>query len=196
MDNIKLDKQKKIDEVYCFACGSTIKREAEICPKCGVNKKKRKTTTQAEVYCIACRQVLKRDAELCPHCGVRQFSNLLVIKNIFAIISLVLGIICIIRSILLFSIYLLPFSSPISSVTVERGGYSYILSAEYISPIQLYLGNVLPLAIWVIFSFVFGSISYSKYKSKLAFTGLLLSVISLGLILISLVAAINIQTRI
>ena len=29
---------KELDEVYCFACGFIIKREAEICPKCGVRQ--------------------------------------------------------------------------------------------------------------------------------------------------------------
>jgi uncharacterized membrane protein YhaH (DUF805 family) len=31
--------QKGIDEVYCSSCGAIIKKEAEICPKCGVRQK-------------------------------------------------------------------------------------------------------------------------------------------------------------
>ena len=31
--------EKKADEVYCRACGQVIKKEAEICPKCGVRQK-------------------------------------------------------------------------------------------------------------------------------------------------------------
>ncbi len=31
---------KAEDEVFCTSCGNIIKREAEICPKCGVRQKK------------------------------------------------------------------------------------------------------------------------------------------------------------
>jgi uncharacterized membrane protein YhaH (DUF805 family) len=31
--------QKGVDEIYCSACGAIIKKEAEICPKCGVQQK-------------------------------------------------------------------------------------------------------------------------------------------------------------
>ena len=31
--------EKVNDDVFCRACGSSIKREAEICPKCGVRQK-------------------------------------------------------------------------------------------------------------------------------------------------------------
>ena len=31
--------EKRNDEVFCRSCGSAIKREAEICPKCGVRQK-------------------------------------------------------------------------------------------------------------------------------------------------------------
>jgi uncharacterized membrane protein YhaH (DUF805 family) len=31
--------QKDIDEVYCSSCGAIIKKEAEICPKCGVRQR-------------------------------------------------------------------------------------------------------------------------------------------------------------
>lgn len=30
---------KAADEVYCSSCGAIIKKEAEICPKCGVRQK-------------------------------------------------------------------------------------------------------------------------------------------------------------
>jgi RNA polymerase subunit RPABC4/transcription elongation factor Spt4 len=63
------------DEKYCFSCGEVIKREAEICPKCGVNQLKRSNTSALEVYCLSCGELIKREAEICPKCGVRQFSQ-------------------------------------------------------------------------------------------------------------------------
>ncbi len=32
--------KKNADEAYCSSCGEIIKKEAEICPKCGVRQKK------------------------------------------------------------------------------------------------------------------------------------------------------------
>ena len=32
-------KEKKFDEVYCSSCGKIIKKEAEICPFCGVRQR-------------------------------------------------------------------------------------------------------------------------------------------------------------
>lgn len=32
-------REKSADEVFCHSCGAVIKREAEICPKCGVRQK-------------------------------------------------------------------------------------------------------------------------------------------------------------
>lgn len=32
--------EKKADEAYCSSCGAIIKKEAEICPKCGVRQKR------------------------------------------------------------------------------------------------------------------------------------------------------------
>jgi Fe2+ or Zn2+ uptake regulation protein len=32
--------QKRSDEIYCQTCGAIIKREAEICPKCGVRQRR------------------------------------------------------------------------------------------------------------------------------------------------------------
>lgn len=34
-----VQKEKKSDEAYCSSCGEVIKKEAEICPKCGVRQK-------------------------------------------------------------------------------------------------------------------------------------------------------------
>jgi TM2 domain-containing membrane protein YozV len=31
--------QKAVDEAFCSSCGAIIKKEAEICPKCGVRQK-------------------------------------------------------------------------------------------------------------------------------------------------------------
>ena len=33
-------REKATDEVFCSSCGVIIKKEAEICPKCGVRQKK------------------------------------------------------------------------------------------------------------------------------------------------------------
>jgi TM2 domain-containing membrane protein YozV len=32
-------REKAADEIFCSSCGAIIKREAEICPKCGVRQK-------------------------------------------------------------------------------------------------------------------------------------------------------------
>ena len=37
MENIKT---KNADEMFCSSCGEIIKKEAEICPKCGVRQKR------------------------------------------------------------------------------------------------------------------------------------------------------------
>jgi len=33
-------REKAIDEAFCSSCGEIIKKEAEICPKCGVRQKR------------------------------------------------------------------------------------------------------------------------------------------------------------
>jgi RNA polymerase subunit RPABC4/transcription elongation factor Spt4 len=63
------------DEKYCFSCGQIIKKDAEICPKCGVNQLKRSSTSSLEVFCTSCGQQIKKEAEICPKCGVRQFNS-------------------------------------------------------------------------------------------------------------------------
>jgi hypothetical protein len=35
-----IERQKQADEVFCSSCGAIIKKEAEICPKCGIRQKK------------------------------------------------------------------------------------------------------------------------------------------------------------
>jgi len=62
--------EKQMDEIFCPSCGSIIKKEAELCPKCGVPKSKWRTAE--EVFCTSCGEKIKRDAEICPKCGVRQ----------------------------------------------------------------------------------------------------------------------------
>jgi uncharacterized membrane protein YhaH (DUF805 family)/RNA polymerase subunit RPABC4/transcription elongation factor Spt4 len=62
--------QKTIGEIYCPSCGAVIKKEAEICPKCGVPKAKWRSGS--EVFCHSCGEKIKPEAEICPHCGVRQ----------------------------------------------------------------------------------------------------------------------------
>jgi len=42
------DNQKKeADECFCSSCGAVIKKEAEICPKCGVRQKKSGNISEA-----------------------------------------------------------------------------------------------------------------------------------------------------
>jgi len=38
MSNVQLP--VTTNEIFCFSCGASIKKEAEICPKCGVRQKK------------------------------------------------------------------------------------------------------------------------------------------------------------
>jgi TM2 domain-containing membrane protein YozV len=33
-------REKAVDEAFCSSCGAIIKKEAEICPKCGVRQKR------------------------------------------------------------------------------------------------------------------------------------------------------------
>ncbi|MDY6959816.1 MAG: TM2 domain-containing protein, partial [Halobacteriota archaeon] len=35
----EVKREKKADEVFCHSCGELIKKEAEICPKCGVRQR-------------------------------------------------------------------------------------------------------------------------------------------------------------
>jgi TM2 domain-containing membrane protein YozV len=40
MSDTVIERQKQADEVFCSSCGAIIKKEAEICPKCGVRQKR------------------------------------------------------------------------------------------------------------------------------------------------------------
>jgi uncharacterized membrane protein YhaH (DUF805 family)/RNA polymerase subunit RPABC4/transcription elongation factor Spt4 len=69
------EREKKADEVFCFACGEAIKQEAEICPKCGIRQKpysQRPMAGRTEIYCQSCGGHIRVEAEICPKCGVRQ----------------------------------------------------------------------------------------------------------------------------
>jgi TM2 domain-containing membrane protein YozV/RNA polymerase subunit RPABC4/transcription elongation factor Spt4 len=65
--------EKQADEIFCPSCGGTIKKEAELCPKCGVPKSKWRSAE--EVFCTSCGEKIKREAEICPKCGVRQITG-------------------------------------------------------------------------------------------------------------------------
>ena len=76
-------KEKKPDEIYCSSCGEPIKKEAEICPHCGVRQDEsqqsegsetsdKKEKKPDEIYCSSCGEPIKKEAEICPHCGVPQ----------------------------------------------------------------------------------------------------------------------------
>ena len=169
-ESIKDLQNIKLNEAYCFACGSIIKKEAEICPKCGVNQNKRKETTKTEVYCISCGQVIKKEAEICVKCGVRQFP-IIKKKNGFAITSLVFGILSGIYSIMIMIIAVLNNN----------------LNDEYNpNPAISFLPMII---ICFILSCVFGSISYAKFKHKLALTGLILCGITLVFTIVAIVFA-------
>lgn len=40
------ERTKRPDEIFCRSCGEPIKKEAEICPECGVRNKKAETNTK------------------------------------------------------------------------------------------------------------------------------------------------------
>jgi TM2 domain-containing membrane protein YozV len=71
MDN---DQEKAADEAFCASCRAVIKKDAEICPHCGVRQKRQNSevSVSGEAFCASCGAVIKKDAEICPHCGVRQ----------------------------------------------------------------------------------------------------------------------------
>jgi uncharacterized membrane protein YhaH (DUF805 family)/RNA polymerase subunit RPABC4/transcription elongation factor Spt4 len=62
--------EKGVDEIYCPSCRAIIKKEAELCPKCGVPRTKWRNGP--EVFCSSCGEKIKGEAEICPKCGVRQ----------------------------------------------------------------------------------------------------------------------------
>ena len=92
---------KAHDEKFCESCGEAIKKQAELCPHCGVRVgtdsapaagtaertseteqtaggadgqgegEQSATTAPDEVFCGACGKPIKKAAEVCPHCGVR-----------------------------------------------------------------------------------------------------------------------------
>jgi predicted RNA-binding Zn-ribbon protein involved in translation (DUF1610 family) len=43
------NQRKEADECFCSSCGAVIKREAEICPKCGVRQKKSSSISEASM---------------------------------------------------------------------------------------------------------------------------------------------------
>lgn len=43
-------REKKVDEKYCASCGSIIKKEAELCPHCGIRQKgSHKSTSKSKI---------------------------------------------------------------------------------------------------------------------------------------------------
>jgi TM2 domain-containing membrane protein YozV len=42
-------RSKGHDEIFCPSCGAIIKKEAEVCPKCGVRQKKTATETNGKI---------------------------------------------------------------------------------------------------------------------------------------------------
>jgi TM2 domain-containing membrane protein YozV len=44
--------EKKADEAFCSSCGAIIKKEAEICPKCGVRQKQQNSEVSDEWWTL------------------------------------------------------------------------------------------------------------------------------------------------
>jgi RNA polymerase subunit RPABC4/transcription elongation factor Spt4 len=70
-------REKATDEKFCSTCGAIIKKEAEICPKCGVRQILQQIPVvsppvSTEKYCSSCGAKILKEAEICPKCGVRQ----------------------------------------------------------------------------------------------------------------------------
>lgn len=75
-----MSREKGADEIYCRTCGEIIKRQAEICPECGVANEAANASSQYSstndrshetIFCRSCGEEIIRQAEICPHCGVK-----------------------------------------------------------------------------------------------------------------------------
>jgi len=77
--------EKKIDEVFCSSCGAIIKKEAEICPKCGVRQFTQNDTSENSKQGLAIASLILGIA-----CFIVPFIGLVggVIGLIFGIIAL------------------------------------------------------------------------------------------------------------
>lgn len=62
---------KNPDEIFCVYCGERIKKQAEICPSCGVRNRQDVFPDSKEMYCFSCGEEIKTKAEICPNCGVK-----------------------------------------------------------------------------------------------------------------------------
>lgn len=63
------------DEKYCKSCGTSVKKNAEWCPNCGVNNTATELSDdRTRIYCETCGEEIHVDTEICPACGVRQQS--------------------------------------------------------------------------------------------------------------------------
>ena len=47
-------REKGVDEIFCSSCGSIIKKEAEICPKCGVRQKPNRSRSDVSSNWLTC----------------------------------------------------------------------------------------------------------------------------------------------
>jgi RNA polymerase subunit RPABC4/transcription elongation factor Spt4 len=74
MSDQNQEREKREDEIFCPACGAVIKKDAEICPICGVRQNGTWASNSGNdtAFCSSCGTVIKKDAEICPKCGVRQ----------------------------------------------------------------------------------------------------------------------------
>jgi len=62
---------KGSDEIFCPSCSAAIRKEAEICPKCGMRKGMLSASSENK-FCTSCAASIIKEAEICPKCGVRQ----------------------------------------------------------------------------------------------------------------------------
>lgn len=62
---------KKPDEIFCPYCGDSIKKQAEICPSCGVRNRQDALPDSQLMHCFSCGEEIRTAAEICPSCGVK-----------------------------------------------------------------------------------------------------------------------------
>lgn len=60
------------DEEFCEGCGQPVKKQAQICPNCGINTSQGVQSARQTEFCNSCGEEIIADAEMCPNCGVSQ----------------------------------------------------------------------------------------------------------------------------
>jgi ribosomal protein L40E len=141
-------------EVYCQSCGARIKKEAEVCVKCGVSKPNA-LLNRTEIFCFSCGNKMRSAAENCPKCGVNQkisFNKGEKDKKGLAKASLVLGIIGVLGGI-----------ESISAVFSDLGAPPAMI----------------PYSIVNILALIFAIMGLNSSKKNMAIAGLIMSIVGL-----------------